>query len=91
MPRKPSSGPLDNLRSRPPIDKALVAARKAARLKRDAVDADKRAARIKAQRDAGEVEATAAAANAPDAPVARTEAEKKSARDARYAARKSRQ
>ena len=78
---------LDNFRSRPPVDEAIVAERKAARLKRDAAEAEKRAARIAAQQAARDEQAAAKAAAAS---VERTEAEKKLARDLRYAARKNR-
>ena len=86
---------LDNLRSRPPRDEALVAERTAARLERDAADAQKRAAKVEAQQAAREMEAAAKAAAVPAPPTeeekaAPTEAEKKLARDARYAARKNR-
>ena len=78
---------LDNLRSRPPKDEALVAERKAARLERDAANAQKRAAKLEAQQAARKAESEAKAAAVPAPP---TEAEKKLARDARYAARKNR-
>lgn len=81
---------LDNLRSKPPLDEKLVAERQAARLKREATAVAKRDARKaadQAERDskAAEQEQQAAAASALP-----TEAERKAARDARYAARKSR-
>jgi septal ring factor EnvC (AmiA/AmiB activator) len=72
---------LDNLRSKPPVDEKIVAERQAARLKRETAEAEKRAARKAAESAAKE----AAVATAP------TEAERKLARDARYAARKNRQ
>ena len=87
---------LDNLRAKPPLDEAVVAERQAARLKREAAEADKRAARKAAEQQAREAKAAEKAAQAEaaakQAAVAppRTEAEKKLARDARYAARKSR-
>jgi hypothetical protein len=86
---------LDNLRSRPPKDEAFVAERKAARLKRDAAAAEKRAAKVEAQQAARQAQAEAKAAAVPAPPTeeekaAPTEAEKKLARDARYAARKNR-
>ncbi len=85
---------LDKLRARPPADEAALAARRAAGLARDAAQAEKRAAR----QAAGDREAAAKAAADEAAIIARekeggrvpTEAERKAARDARYAARKSR-
>ena len=83
---------LDNLRSRPPLDEKVVAERQAARLKREAADAEKRSAKREKEQAAEEGRA-AEAAEAAEAEVAAagpTEAERKAARDARYAARKSR-
>ena len=77
---------LDQLRSRPPLDPAVLAERKAASLKREAYNAEKAAAK-KAAREA----AIAAAAKAKAAePAPQSEAERKALRDARYAARKKR-
>ena len=81
---------LDNLRSKPPMDEAAVAERVAARLKRDTEEAGKRAAKKAAEQSAKDAKADAAAASAA-VPAPPTEAEKKMARDARYAARKNRQ
>jgi len=82
---------LDNLRSKAPIDPAVAAERQAARLKREAVETEKRAARKQAVEAAKAAEAArkAEAAASAAAPVP-SEAERKAARDARYAARKSR-
>jgi hypothetical protein len=80
---------LDKLRAKPPVDEKVVAERQAARLKREAAQAEKREARQaagQAAREAKEAEAARLAAVPPPA----TEAEKKLARDARYAARKNR-
>ena len=84
---------LDALRAKPPLDEEALAARKAAQDARDAAAAEKRAAKKAAQDEAraqaaSEREAAAAAAAAAPAPP--TEAERKAARDARYAARKNR-
>lgn len=82
---------LERLRSKPPLDEKIVAERAAARLKREAAEAEKRAAKKGAEQAAKERKAAeAAAAKAVVAPPARTEAELKAARDARYAARKNR-
>jgi hypothetical protein len=81
---------LDNLRSRPPVDEKLVAERQAARLKREAAAEEKRAARKAADQAAREAKAAEQEAQAAAASAAPTEAERKAARDARYAARKSR-
>ncbi len=82
---------LDNLRRKPPIDEAAAAERQAARLRREAAEAEKRSAKLAAAQAAKDAKlAEAAAAQAAKAAPARTEAELKKARDARYAARKSR-
>lgn len=81
---------LDNLRSKPPLDERIVAERKAARLKREADKAEKRNAKRAAEQAASEAKAADAAAKAAAMPAPLTEAEKKLARDARYAARKKR-
>jgi hypothetical protein len=81
---------LDNLRSKPPLDEKLVAERQAARLKRDAAAAEKREARKAADQAARDEKAAGRKAEAGAAVPAPTEAERKAARDARYAARKSR-
>jgi len=85
---------LDNLRAKPPVDPEIVAQRQAARLKREAAEAEKRAAKkaaLDAAREAKAAEALAEAeAKAATIPTPPTEAERKAARDARYAARKNR-
>jgi uncharacterized protein DUF6481 len=81
---------LDNLRSKPPRDEKLVAERQAARLKREAAAAAKRTARKSADRAARDAKATEQAATAAAASALPSEAERKAARDARYAARKGR-
>jgi septal ring factor EnvC (AmiA/AmiB activator) len=81
---------LNNLRSKPPVDERIVAERQATRLKREIAEAAKRAARKAAEQAAREAKAADAAAKAAPVPVPPTEAEKKLARDARYAARKTR-
>ena len=81
---------LNRLRAKPPLDEAVVAERQAAALRREAAEAEKRAARqaAKARADAEKAERAAAAAAAVVKPP--TEAERKAARDARYAARQAR-
>jgi hypothetical protein len=80
---------LEQYRARPPLDEKLAAERKAAAQERDAAKAEKAAAK-KADRNAtAEASAAEAAAKAFAAPPP-TEAERKAARDARYAARKKR-
>ena len=81
---------LDKLRSKPPVDEKILAERQAARLRREAAEAEKRAARKAAEQSAQEEKAKEAAAKLAATPVPLTEAEKKLARDARYAARKNR-
>ena len=80
---------LDQLRSRPPADPALVAERKAAGLRREAANAEKAAAK-KAERQAQTAAAAAQAAAKAAAAAPKSEAERKAERDARYAARKNR-
>ena len=81
---------LDKLRSKPPVDEKILAERQAARLRREAAEAEKRAVRKAAEQSAQEEKAKEAAAKLAATPVPLTEAEKKLARDARYAARKNR-
>ena len=92
---------LERLRSKPPVDEKVLAERKAAALKREAAKAEKIAAKKAAEQAAADAAAQAAAeaealalaaaeevrANTPAQP---TEAERKAARDARYASRKKR-
>ena len=92
---------LERLRSKPPIDENLLVERKAAALKRETAKAEKIAAKKSAEQAAADAAAQAAAeaealalaaaeavrANTPAQP---TEAERKAARDARYASRKKR-
>ena len=87
---------LDALRAKPPIDENVAAERQAARLKREAAEAEKRAAKKAAEQAAREAKAAEKAAKTKPVPEPKavpaplTEAEKKLARDARYAARKGR-
>jgi hypothetical protein len=83
---------LEQLRSKPAPDPAVVAARLAAQAAREAAAAEQRAAR-QAEKEAAKAAKAAAAeaAGAKEAAAAPlTEAELKAARDARYAARKAR-
>jgi hypothetical protein len=80
---------LEQLRLRPPRDAAVAAERKAASLKRERTSSDKGAAR-KAARQAVTAAATAEAEAKATVPARPTEADRKAARDARYAARKNR-
>ena len=79
---------LEQYRSRPPVDEDAAAKRKAAGLEREAAKADKAAAK-KAAEDASAADAAKAEAKALAA-VSMTDADRKAARDARYAARKKR-
>lgn len=81
---------LDRLRAKPPVDPQVLADRLAAREKREAAEAEKRAAKKAAAEAAKAAKAAEAAAREAAAPKPLTEAEKKAARDARYAARKNR-
>ena len=80
---------LDQYRSKPPVDEKVMADRQAARLRRESAEAEKRAAR-KAREQAADEAKAAEAATIAAAPPPPTEEELKQARDARYAARKSR-
>jgi hypothetical protein len=84
---------LDNLHARPALDEDAVAKRQATRLKREARESNKRAAKKAAEQAAKDEKAAAraeAAAKVAAIKPPRTEAERKLARDARYAARKNR-
>jgi len=90
---KAKQAAIEKLRAKEPLDEATLAERQAARLAREAAEAkvreEKRAALEleKAERKARALEKVAKKeSKAP----AMTEAERKAARDARYAARKSR-
>jgi hypothetical protein len=81
---------LEKLLARPPIDPAVLEERRAAQALRDAAAAKLREEK-KAAREQEKAERHArAAATAPAPRPELTEAEKKAARDARYAARKNR-
>jgi hypothetical protein len=80
---------LEQLRSRPPLTSAVAAERKAASLRREATKANKATAKKASKQAELEVAAAEAAAKAA-IPTPPTEAERKAARDARYAARKNR-
>ncbi len=81
------------LRAKPPVDAATLAAGKERRLANERAEAEKRAAalaereEIAAAKLASKAEAARAAEAAAAVPVL-TEADRKAARDARYAARK---
>lgn len=84
---------LEKLRSKPPVDEAVLAERRAAQAARDVIEAEKRATKLAARQ--AEIDRKAAekaafiAANAPKPPPKMPTAEEmKAARDARYAARK---
>jgi hypothetical protein len=84
---------LDRLLSKPPMDPAIVAARQAASLEREAAQAEKRAikkAAEQATKDKKAAEAGEAAAKLASVKPEMTDHERKLARDARYAARKRR-
>ena len=84
---------LEQFRSKPPLDEKVLAERKAASMKREAAKAEKAAAKKAAEEAAAQAAAEAKAAEAAAkaaVPPPPTEAERKAARDARYAARKNR-
>src|SRR3546814_962731 len=79
---------LDQLRAKPPVDEAVLAERKAARLVREEAEAAARIAKLAAREKAkADKRAQAAEAEAAAMRPVITEAEKKAARDARYEAR----
>ena len=78
---------LEQLRLRPEPDEKAVAERKAAGVRREAAQTEKREARRSAAEAKAHSKARAAARAAVPLP---TETERKAARDARYAARKAR-
>ena len=80
---------LEQLRSKPPVDQKIAAERLAASQARDAARAEKAAAKKAQREDAASATAAASAARAAK-PAPPTEAERKAARDAKYAARKKR-
>jgi DNA-binding helix-hairpin-helix protein with protein kinase domain len=80
---------LEKLKTRPAADPQAVADRQAAQARRDAAKAEKAAAR-RAAIEAERAQKAALAAEKASAPPPPTEEDKKRARDARYAARKSR-
>lgn len=80
---------LEQFRAKPPVDEKLVAERQAARLRREAAQAEKSAAKKASELAAKEAKEAERAAKAA-VPPPPTEAERKAARDARYAARKNR-
>lgn len=86
---------LDQLRAKPPIDEAILAERRAARVAREAAEAEKRVAGQVAKQQAQAEKAVRAAEaiareQAREVRTILTEAERKTARDLRYAARKGR-
>jgi len=82
---------LEQLRAKPPVDEAVLAERTAARQAKEAADAEKRAAKKAADQQAkADKAAEVARQKEADTAAKPTEAELKAARDARYAARKSR-
>lgn len=81
---------LDKLKAKPPVDEAVAAARQEAARQREAKAEEKRAAKAEKAKADGEAQAAEAAAKAAASVPPPSEAERKAARDARYAARKSR-
>ncbi len=90
---KAKTAALDKLRAKPPVDEAVIAARREAALAREAAQAKARAEKL-AAREAEKAARLALAAEKAAAKSAvaapKTEAEMKAIRDAKYAARKTR-
>lgn len=90
MAAKAKQAALIKLKAKPPISEEVLAQRKAARLAREEAQAVARAEKLAAREKLkAEIEAKKAL-EAANAPRVLTEAEKKAARDERYAARKNR-
>lgn len=83
---------LDQLREKPPVDEAAQAERLANRLAKEAAARERREATVREREAAKAAKREQAAQKAQPAPqpATLTEAERKAARDARYAARKAR-
>jgi hypothetical protein len=81
---------LEKLRAKPKVDEAVLEERRAAQARREAAAEEKRAAKQAAREQAEAEKAEAAAREAAAVVTPKSEAELKAARDARYAARKSR-
>ncbi len=81
---------LEKLKSRPAVDPAVAEVRLEAARQREAKAEEKRAAKAEMAKAAEVARTASAAADAAAATSAPTEAERKAARDARYAARKRR-
>jgi hypothetical protein len=87
---KAKQSALEKMRAKPPLDEAVVAEKRAARIAREEAQAKASEERLAARALEKEAKKAAAAENAAPAKAVPTEAEKKAARDARYAARKGR-
>jgi hypothetical protein len=87
---KAKQSALEKMRAKPPIDEAVVEERRAARAAREEAQAKAREERLAARALEKEAKKAAAAEAAVPAKAVPTDAEKKAARDAKYAARKSR-
>lgn len=86
---------LARLKAKPPVDPDVLAERAAKALERETQQAEKRhAAKVKREAERAErlkqAELASQQAKSPSPPPELTEAERKAARDARYAARKAR-
>jgi hypothetical protein len=86
---KAKKSALEQLKAKPPVDEAVAAERRASSLERQRKEAEKAAVKKAAQQAAKDAKLAEAAAKAA-VPAPPTEAERKAARDARYAARKAR-
>ena len=87
---KAKQAALEKMRAKPPLDEAVVAEKRAARIAREEAQAKAREEKLAARALEKEAKKEAAAQDAAAQKPAPTEAEKKAARDARYAARKNR-
>ena len=87
---KAKQAALEKMRAKPPLDEAVVAEKRAARIAREEAQAKAREEKLAARALEKEAKKEAAAQGAAAQKAAPTEEEKKAARDARYAARKNR-
>jgi pantoate kinase len=81
---------LEQLLARPQVDEKVLAERQAARIARETAQRERRVAKQAAQREAEASQAAEAESAREAVQAVPTDAERKAARDARYAARKSR-
>jgi hypothetical protein len=91
--QKSKQAALEKLRAKPPVDEAVLAQRQAARIDREAAAAkarEEKRAMLELEKEERKARALEKTVQGKEPNPAMTDAERKAARDARYAARKSR-